>query len=82
MIKTNKSALVDISVGGEIVSPEWSGGLYQVDETGRTFILPGAGGTNSGSIPVILKSILFSENSTISKVYWVNGFKIKLPVIF
>ncbi len=44
MIKTNKSALVDISVGGEIVSPEWSGGLYQVDETGRTFILPGAGG--------------------------------------
>lgn len=44
MIKINEANLVEISVSGEIFAPEWPKALYQVDEEGRVFVLPGPGG--------------------------------------
>ena len=44
MIKTNEVDLVEISVSGEIFTPEWPAVLYQADEEGRVFVLPGPGG--------------------------------------
>ena len=44
MINTNKVNLVEVSASGEIFTPEWPGVLYQADEDGQVFILPGPGG--------------------------------------